>query len=151
LRRTPMTRSGPIAKKRVTPRKKAKRAKTASQLRKEATVLWGRYIHQRDVVCQLCGRGNRLLHAHHIVPRERNATRTDEGNGVLLCARPCHLGVMHGDPFAAVQFYTRRLGVEGYEALRQKAYDGIHQKYPSSFWRDEIERLRALLEDVGRG
>jgi hypothetical protein len=141
-----LVRRTPLAKKRVTPRKKVKRAKTASQLRKEATVLWGRYIHQRDVFCQFCGRAGGKLDAHHLIPRERNATRTDERNGVLLCAYPCHKTHMHGDPFLAVQFYTRLLGVEGYEALRHKAIDGINQKYPVSFWKAEKERLEKLLE-----
>jgi hypothetical protein len=131
--------------RRAAPKKRPK-AKTAAQLRKEATALWGRYIHERDVFCQFCGRTDSKLDAHHLIRREFNATRTDENNGVLICAFPCHQTVMHGDPFAAVQFYTRRLGVEGYAALRQKAYDGINGKYPVQFWRDECERLRKLLE-----
>lgn len=147
VKRSPMPpRTKPLAKKRATPRRKVKRAKTAGQLRKEATIAWGRYIHARDVFCQFCGKAGGKLDAHHLVPRERNATRTDENNGVLLCAYPCHKTYMHGDPFLAVQFYTRRLGVEGYQALRDKAYDGINSKYPVSYWRDECARLSALLE-----
>ena len=147
MKRSAIARSVPLARTGKPKAKRAvkKRAKTAGQLRKEATTLWGRYIHARDVYCQYCGKGGGLLNAHHILPREMNATRTDEGNGVLLCARPCHLGVMHGDPFAAVQFYTRLLGVEGYEALRQKARDGLYKKYPVDYWRREVERLSGLL------
>ena len=125
---------------------KKKRTTTASQERAKALTLWGRYIHARDVYCQYCGRGGGKLDAHHIVRKERNATRTDEGNGVLLCAFPCHNGVMHGDSLAAVQFYARWLGWDNFLALNKKANDGIHGKYPKSFWVDECERLRKLLE-----
>lgn len=142
----PLGRSTPLKKVRATPRKKVKRAKTASQLRKEATTLWGRYIHQRDVYCQVCGKGDGKLDAHHLIRREFNATRTDEQNGMLVHAFPCHNTVLHGDPFRAVQIYSERLGIEGYAALRQKAYDGQNQRYPVSFWRDECERLQKLLE-----
>lgn len=147
MKRTALARSTkPMPRKRATPRRKVKRAKTASQLRKEATALWGRVIHERDGFCQYCGRTDSKLDAHHLIRREFNATRTDETNGVLICAFPCHQTVMHGDPFAAVQFYTRLLGVEGYAALRQKAYDGKDGRYGVDYWRDEISRLQGLLE-----
>lgn len=131
---------------RTKPLRARKKAQSAAQLRKQATILWGRYIHQRDVFCQYCGKTGGKLDAHHIVRREFNSTRTDERNGVLLCGWTCHRKVIHEDPFAAVQFYTRLLGVEGYEALRQKAYDGKDQRYGVDYWRNEIRRLSALLE-----
>lgn len=127
---------------------KRKRGTSAARERAKALTLWGRYIHLRDVYCQYCGKADGQLQAHHIIRKEFNATRTAEENGVLLCGWTCHRKVMHEDAFAAVQFYTRLLGVEGYEALRQKAYDGKDAKYPVSFWREEIERLSKLLEGL---
>ena len=139
MKRTALTRSTPLKKR---------PAKSAAKLRAEATALWGKVIHARDVYCQYCGKAGGKLDAHHIVRREFNATRTDETNGVLLCGWTCHRKIIHEDPFAAVQFYTRRLGVEGYEALRQKAYDGKDQRYGVDYWRNEIVRLRGLLEGL---
>lgn len=129
---------------------KAQRAGTAAAYKRKATRLWGAVIHARDAGCQRCGRTEGKLEAHHILPREFCATRTDEGNGVLLCYR-CHKGRdgMHCDPMAAVGFYLDLLGEDGYTALRAKAKAGVNQKFPAAFWKSEVERLSALLERYG--
>lgn len=150
MRRTELKRSTPLRSSgRPKPtRKAAKKAPSAAALRKKATMLWGRYIHLRDKVCQVCSGGQGKLDAHHILRREFNATRTDENNGMLVHAYPCHQTVLHGDPFQAVQIYTYRLGVEGYAALRQKAYDGINGRYGVDYWRNEAARLTGLIEEL---
>jgi hypothetical protein len=127
---------------------KRKSGTSVAKEKAKATKLWGQYIHARDEVCQVCGGGDGKLDAHHIIVREFNATRTDELNGMLVHAFPCHQSVLHGDPFRAVQIYTERLGVEGYKLLREKAYNGRLGKYPASYWRDETERLSKLLGEL---
>lgn len=124
--------------------KKPKRPPAARVMRDRATKAWGQYIHLRDEVCRYCGRADGKLDAHHVMVREYSATRTDENNGMLLCFR-CHQ-VMHSDPHIALSLYWSCLGVEGYEALRQKAQAGVGAKYPASFWAAELERLTALRE-----
>lgn len=136
-----MKRGGPVKKKRST---------EAAKLKAKATQLWGQYIHARDRVCAACGKTDGKLDAHHIVVREFNATRTDETNGVLLCSSHHQMSreSVHQDPHFAVCLYTRLLGVDGYAALRAKAYDGVNGKFGVDFWRGEIARLSALLESV---
>lgn len=122
---------------------RAQRAGTASALRRKATRLWGEFIHVRDRVCQVCGKADGKLDAHHVCVRQFNATRTYEPNGVLVCFR-CHQ-MLHSDPMRAVEFYTARFGVDGYEALRRKAYDGVNGTYGVPFWRAEVDRLEKAL------
>lgn len=126
----------PIAKKRGT---------SAAAAKRKADEAWRIYIRTRDQVCQVCGRDNGALHAHHVMIRNFSATRTDEGNGLLACYQ-CHQDKLHGDPAFAVGFYTTRFGLDGYAALRQKAYDGVGSKFPASFWQSERTRLSGLLE-----
>lgn len=128
------------------PKKKRRRQPTSVRYKNKATRLWGEYVHLRDRVCVACGRGDGKLDAHHILPRTFMATRTDESNGVLLCASHHQLGreSVHQDPQFAVELYTRLLGVDGYAALRKKAYDG--GKFGADFWRGEVDRLTDLIE-----
>lgn len=125
--------------------KKAKRVKAQSStpLRNKATKLWGQYVHQRDRVCQVCGRADGKLDAHHVMVRQFSATRCDPDNGVLVCFR-CHQ-LLHSDPLRAVEFYTQRYGQRGYEALRLKAYSGVSGKYGVDYWRARITELEGLL------
>ncbi len=122
---------------------RAQKAGTPAALKRKATRLWGEFIHERDQVCQVCGRADGKLDAHHVMVRTFQATRSYEPNGMLVCYRDHQK--LHSDPFWAVQVYTDRFGVDGYEALRRKAYDGVSGKYPASFWIREIARLEWLL------
>ena len=136
MKRTALARSKPLAKKRGT--------STAAKKRR-AIQLWGAYVHARDVFCQRCGRTDGKLDAHHVLIRNFAATVADERNGVLLCFK-CH-GVMHSDPHEAVVFYTMRYGVQGYQALRQRAYGGQGKTLRAAHWDEAIRRLSALLEE----
>jgi hypothetical protein len=134
------------------PKQKASKRKppTAAALKKKATRLWGEYVHLRDRVCQVCGKADGKLDAHHILPREFSATRADPDNGVLLCFQH-HNGAresVHGDPFWAVEFYTRHLGADAYNTLRNRAYDGVKGTYGVAFWRDACAELEELLAGV---
>ncbi len=137
MKRTELKRSGPPARTRKTPAAKAK---------KRADDAWRAYIHARDQVCQYCGKAGGVMNAHHVMIRSFNATRTDENNGILLCFQDHAL--MHSDPMQAVRFYMRRFGDGVYAALREKAYEGRNQKYPASFWLEEVERLQAKLGEL---
>jgi hypothetical protein len=122
---------------------RTQRAGTPAALKRKATKLWGEFIHERDQVCQVCGRPDGKLDAHHIMVRQFNATRSWEPNGILVCFQDHQK--LHSDPFWAVQFYTARFGVDGYEALRRKAYDGTGGTYGAPFWRGEVARLERAL------
>jgi hypothetical protein len=123
---------------------KSQRGGTAAAYKRRATTLWGQVVHQRDKVCQVCGKADGKLDAHHVMVREFNATRAYLPNGMLVCFK--HHQKLHGDPFWAVQVYTQRFGADGYEALRRKAYDGVGAKYGVDFWRGEMAFLTRLLE-----
>lgn len=138
MRRTEIKRSSkPIAKKRGT--------STAAKKRK-AVHLWGVYVHARDVYCQRCGKADGKMDAHHVLIRSFAATVADDRNGVLLCFK-CH-GLMHSDPMEALAFYTRRYGVEGYQNLRERAYEGQGKTLRAAHWDEAIARLSALLEGL---
>lgn len=144
MKRTPLKRKTPLATKRAI-RKKANTPPAA--LKRQALALWGEYIHRRDVYCQLCGKGDGKLDAHHIYSRRFNATATDETNGVLLCSWTCHHRGVHGDDQeAAREFYVSRLSEHGYLELRRKALGGVGQRFGAPYWREEIARLTRLLE-----
>lgn len=125
---------------------RARKAGTPAALKRRATSLWGEFIHERDRVCQVCGKADGKLDAHHVMVRQFNATRTYEPNGVLVCFRDHQM--LHSDPMRAVRFYTERFGELGYEALRRKAYEGVNGRYPASFWAGEIERLKSALAGI---
>jgi hypothetical protein len=126
---------------------RVQKAGTAAALKRKATKLWGEYIHQRDRVCQVCGKADGKLDAHHILIKSYMATRADPANGVLLCASHHTLGKdsVHNDPVFAVNFYSARLGIDGYEALQRKARDGVNGRYPASFWKERVDELERLL------
>jgi hypothetical protein len=130
------------------PKQKASKRKppTAAALKRKATKLWGEYVHLRDRVCQVCGKADGKLDAHHVMVRTFQATRADPANGVLVCYRDHQM--LHSDPMTAVAFYTERFGAQGYFDLRNKAYSGVSQKYTASFWQAAIDELEELLEGV---
>lgn len=132
----------PIRRKPTKPLAKKRGTSTAAKKRK-AIQLWGQYVHQRDGCCMRCYRETGKLDAHHIMIRNFAFTAADEGNGVLLCFK-CH-GLMHSEPMEAVAFYTKLLGLDGYEALRQRAYDGQGKTLRAAHWEEAIDRLQSLL------
>lgn len=120
---------------------------SAAKEKKKADLAWAQYVKARDGRCRVCGRTDGVLHAHHIVLRRYNATRTDETCGLTACFQ-CHQDVLHGDPIRAVFIYETVLTADGYEALRRKAYDGVGAKYTAQFWVDERARLRKLIDEL---
>lgn len=139
--------TAPFLPKQVTPIPKKRTAKRggATAWKKKATKKWGEYVHARDRVCQVCGRGDVKLDAHHIMPRTYPATRALAANGLLLCVQH-HTGRdgVHSDPQMALELYHRVLGVDGYERLRAMALAGA--KTSVDFWKEQHDVLTKLLE-----
>jgi hypothetical protein len=87
-------------------------------------VEWAQLIKNRDNwTCQKCGKSyppkSRGLHAAHIFSRRFKATRTDPENGLAFCFG-CHM-YFHSRPLEFIEFATKFLGEERYEALKAKA------------------------------
>lgn len=124
----------------------AKKKPTTAQLKNRATIAHSKYVRARDGKCVRCGRTENLQCAH-IVGRRAAYTRTDEGNAVALCPA-CHLQLTE-HPHEHVQFFTEYLGGwDGYQALIDKAREGLGLTLRGDFWKAECERLSALLEAV---
>jgi len=142
----PMRDVTPIGKPAKKARKASKRATTSDPKfwRKRADALWGKLVHERDRVCQVCGRATGKLDAHHILPRTFVATRWEPDNGVLVCWQ--HHAALHaragGDSFSAVLVYEGLRGAR-YQELRTQAYAGA--KFGIQDLRDICADLEAQI------
>lgn len=88
-----------MAKKRKKARKRTNKSVPAKgRLRDMADTLWSLAI-KRDWNhrCAVCGSRQRMLHAHHIIPRHHGAHRYTLENGICLCPS-CHLFNPHLSP-----------------------------------------------------
>ena len=70
------------------PVKKTKSKKSASYWKKKCDTLWGRIIRSKGY-CEICGRSDGQLHAHHLIGRSAVFFRHNLNNGVCLCPM-CH-------------------------------------------------------------
>jgi len=50
---------------------------------------WSGRIRARDKCCQICGKSDKMLNAHHLVPRQFLEWRWEMDNGIALCVY-CH-------------------------------------------------------------
>lgn len=109
----------------------------------KATELHSKIVRARgNGICDKCYRADRDLQCAHIVGRRYSATRTDLANAWALCAG-CHRRLTeHPDEHVAFAIQTH--GIEGYELLRIKAYQGARMD-----WVAEVARLRAIAVDMG--
>ena len=82
--------------------------KKRKSLKNKADKLWKERIHERDKVCQYCGKQGGQ--AHHIIGRRNHNVRWDLDNGIVLCSG-CHTlraDSAHQDPLGfAVYFKTK--------------------------------------------
>lgn len=109
----------------------------------QATMWHSKIIRARSGgKCERCGRPSDSLQAAHIVGRRYAATRTDLGNGWALDAG-CHMRLTE-HPDEHVAFAIQTLGLDGYELLRMKAYDGKRVD-----WEAEAARLKAIAKEMG--
>lgn len=84
------------------------------------------------------------LQCAHIIGRRYSATRSDERNAWALCPG-CHMRLTE-HPDEHVHFTAQTIGMDAFDVLKAKALSG--QKSSEAFWRAEVERLSALLEEV---
>lgn len=119
---------------------------SAKTLKNRATSLHSEYVRKRDGACVRCG-ATANLQAAHIVGRRAAFTRTDEANSRALCPG-CHMYLTE-HPHEHVAFFTQELGGwDNYQALIDKAREGLGKTLRDDFWKAECERLRKLLSEV---
>ena len=46
---------------------------------------WRSLVLERDKCCQICGRTDGRLNAHHLLPKQYKELRYDIDNGMILC------------------------------------------------------------------
>lgn len=85
------------------------------------------------------------LECAHIISRRYSATRTDETNAFALCSSHHRYFGLWGMEFA--RFIESKIGVEGYDALKDKA-ERNPRPWKESDWKTEVVRLSALLAEV---
>lgn len=130
--------------------KPTSRTRKPRAVKEEATQLWSKIIRQtRGPLCEARWTYPDTCHglaqdAAHIVPRGPAHTRTDLGNGFALC-KSCHgrFGLYITEWHA---FVDATMGEDYLHQMEQKARVGVGQKFD---WFDELDRLRALAEQIG--
>lgn len=118
---------------------------TSAALKKKATLLHSQYVRARDGACVRCGRSEGVqLQCAHIIGRRAAFTRTDDTNAATLCAA-CHRHLTEW-PHEHVAFFTGYLGgPDAYQALVDKAREGLGLTLRADYWQAECERLKKLL------
>ncbi len=113
-------------------------------LKAKATRLHSLVVRAREM-CENCGEQDySKLQCAHVLSRRYAATRTDEANAFCLCAG-CHMRFTeHADEW--MEFVDSTIGRPEYTRLKTKALAGVRTS--ESFWRDEAERLSALLKET---
>lgn len=105
----------------------------------KATRLHAELVRARGT-CESCGSRDNLQCAH-IVSRRYSATRTDLANAFCLCAG-CHMRFTEW-PMDFAAFVVEKIGVAGYDALKDKA-ESNPRPWRESDWKTEADRLAAL-------
>lgn len=124
--------------------KPTSRGRKIKAVKEEATRLHSRIVRaMKGPLCQ-CGCGKVATDAAHIITREYAHTRTDIDNAYALNAA-CHrrFGDFHDE---WMEFVDRTIGRAEYVRLKAKAEAGVNVKFD---WYDELDRLRALAEEIG--
>ena len=70
-----------------------------------ADIKWSRKIRDRDGKCLVCGKSDKRLNAHHLVPRQIIKFRHELNNGISLCVTHHNFGTYsaHKNP---IWFYN---------------------------------------------
>lgn len=108
--------------------------------------LWSKIVRRRNR-CALCGRTNRALYAHHLIPRHCHFYRHHIENGVCLCYR-CHVVELTISAHAAVHAFeawmqeTRPTQYDWWQRHRHKVVMGQTIDYA-----DVYEHLKAINEN----
>lgn len=116
-------------------RKTSERAK----LERECDKLWSEAIRLRDKACRYPDCKKRKIQAHHIFTRKYRSVRWELLNGVGLCAGH-HLFWAHTEPEKFRDYILAKLGVDQFEALKQRAYQ------PAKYSIDDLQVIKASLQ-----
>lgn len=101
----------------------AMKTKSKTNLKKKCDTLWSEIIRSKGY-CEMCGRGNMQLNAHHIVGRVNKALRWDLRNGICLCVW-CHKfspTSAHSDPIGFIEF-LKKVRPDDYDYLLVRKND----------------------------
>ena len=84
-------------------------SKKISTENRKADDIWKAAIRKRDVSCQVCGKKDGRLNAHHLIPREFKDYRWNFDNGILLCVHHHTLGKLsaHKNPLWFVMWMRK--------------------------------------------
>jgi len=96
--------------------------------------------------CAICGRADRRLEGHHLIPKQALAYRYDLRNGICLCSR-CHIHDIklsaHGAPWAFEDWMEshRPEQYAWWQEHRRKITYGLKLDYKAI--RDDLETVYA--------
>ena len=124
--------------------KPTSRTRKPRAVKEEATRLHSWIVRAtKGPYCE-AGCGREATDAAHVIGRTFAHTRTDVDNAFALCAQ-CH---RHFTNWADdwMRFVDETIGRAEYDRLKAKAQDGVGQKFD---WFDELDRLRALADEMG--
>lgn len=111
-----------------------------STLIAKADARFGEYIRKRDRRCVICGSTDTLQCSHYFGKKAHSATRFDENNAAVMCAR-CHFKHHQSDPEMYRDWMYNKYGDEFMDKLRAKAFSS--HKVPE----DELRDIIAYYED----
>jgi hypothetical protein len=124
--------------------KPTSRKRKPRAVKEECTRLHSQLVrYLKGPLCQ-CGCGKPATDAAHVIGRVFSHTRTDLDNAYAL-NWSCHRHFTNW-PDDWMAFVDRTIGRAEYERLKAKAQAGVNQKFD---WYDELDRLRAIAEQIG--
>lgn len=124
------------------------------RLKEMADQLWSLAIRADwDDKCAVCG-SRQSLNAHHLIPRQHEATRYDLRNGISLCAH-CHQYSADISPHQNAAGWILWLEAhqwQRYNWLIQTTANGEHKRFSGTknadYYCDTIRRLRQYVDEA---
>jgi len=115
-----------------------------ARLEVELTALFQQAVlHRYGRACVVCGRSDREVCAHHVIPKSRgDSIRWDTDNGAPVCFSPCHTKAhWTGDTGAAVRAKIEAwMGAKRYERMLAKSRVIVHYTV------DDLKEIRSKLK-----
>lgn len=121
------------------------------RLREMADALWSRAIRDDWANrCAVCGSTKTKVEAHHLVPRQHEATRYELLNGIALCARHHQFDrdlSPHQNAAGWIAWLNRnhRERAEWYIDNRRPVFTGVKN---AAYYIDVINRLREYVDPL---
>lgn len=124
--------------------KPTSRKRKPQAVKEECTRLHSKLVREMaGSWCEVFGCGRLATDAAHIIGRTFSHTRTDLENAYALCAQ--HHRLFTNNAGVWMDFVDDTIGRAEYDRLWKKANDGVGVKFD---WYDELDRLKAIAEDV---